>query len=211
MPATASALTAALEAVFASRTPVSGAWVNLALDGEIQYRALISKTDPGGVDGTATANISFEIDSETWYAMIFPIGVPGSSVIYPFEIKDASTTGGTPAAKVTVGWGTLQHVIPTMDSYGLDTAPEHTFSSAGTYNGYLKFAHSGPVVTVEWSTSAVPADDTSYSYILIGQVTVASSGGGYAVTTIKQNIFSSFLVRRIGSSSTYIYTALGKF
>ena len=95
-----------------------------------------------------------------------------------------------------------------MDTYNLDTAPEHTFGSNGTYNGYLKF--SGSAVTVEWSTSTVPADDSSYSYLLIGVVTVATSGGGHAVTDIKQNVGSSFRCRYV-DGSTWGWTALKNY
>ena len=133
-------------------------------------------------------------------------GGGGNAGGLPFEIVDASTTAGTPAGKIKVGWGTVQDVTPTLGGTGLDAAPEYTFSSANTYNVYLKF--SGGACTVEVSTSAVPTDDTSYSYCLIGIVTVAASGGGYAVTDIKQNLFCSFKARKIGSTSTWIWTAL---
>jgi len=125
----------------------------------------------------------------------------------PFRIKDASTVPGTPAAKVIVVWGSVQNATPTMDSYGLDTVPEHTFTSAGTYNGYLKF--NGSATTVEWSTSAVPSDTSSYGYLLIGTVTVVTSGAGYAVSDIKQNVKSSLMCRNAdGTGSIWLWYAL---
>lgn len=129
----------------------------------------------------------------------------GGAAAGPFTITDASGATGTPTAKAAVAFGSVASIVPTMDGTSLSSAPLHTFSSAGTYNGYIDYSSGVAIIT--WSTSAVPADSSTHTYALIGQVVVAASGGGYAVTGIAQAVSNSFFVRYC-SGSIWFWTAL---
>lgn len=210
MALTASEITTQLETTFASRRPISGYIVNLFESGAVTARATLTKTNPGGVDGTSTANVSFTISDETWYAMITPAGSASSGgggvTDYPFKIVNASTLAGTPEAKAKVLFGHISNYIPTMDGTSLAAAPEHTFSAAGTYFGYLDFDGSSVVVT--WTTGTIPDDSSTNTYCLIGAVVVVVSGAGYAISgSPLQGINSSFKVRYC-SDAVWFWTAL---
>ena len=132
-------------------------------------------------------------------------GGGAAAAITPFLIADASVATGTPAAKVSVAFGSVASIVPTMDGTSLASAPLHTFSSAGTYNGYIDYSSGVAIIT--WSTSAVPDDTSTHTYALIGQVVVAASGGGYAVTSVAQAVFCSYFVRYC-SGTIWFWTAL---
>lgn len=134
-------------------------------------------------------------------------GGAGATTVYPFAITDATdrTTPSTPVAKVTVRFGTVQNYVPTMDGDSLSLGHKHTFSSAGTYTGYIDHDGSAPIIA--WTTSPVSADSSTHTYAIIGEVDVVADGSGYSVSAIRQNVYSSFLVRYC-SGSVWFWTAL---
>lgn len=139
-------------------------------------------------------------------------GAAPAAVVYPFAIEDATdrSTPSTPIAKVTVGWGTIENYVPTMDGDSLTLGNPHTFSAAGTYVGYIDFTGGGATIGwVDIGSTPVPSDDSTHTYCVIGQVKVVVDGSGYSISVpdIEQGVFNSFKVRYC-SGSVWFWTAL---
>jgi len=203
MPLSASAITSLLETAFATTRPISGYWVNLIDGGVVVCRAQVTKTNPGGVDGVSTANVSFTISSETWYAMIFPAGSSaggGLSYLPKFQVVDASSGG---AAKVTVTFGQVNSITPTIGgtSIAAGTPPTLAIGSGTARVVYLRFE----IDPSDWSNvgciiaeaSSLPADDNTYGYLTLAEV----DASGSAVTAIRQSVLFSLQHDMVGNGA----------
>jgi hypothetical protein len=128
---------------------------------------------------------------------------PGGSIasIFPFKVLDASDD--TPAAKVSVVFGQVNDVTPTMDGHALDADPAPTLEVISGVI-YLKCTldGTGAVTGVEvLNAAAKPADDATHAYITLATVTVASD----AVTAINQSVTHSLRLRKCGVADMHFW------
>jgi hypothetical protein len=140
----------------------------------------------------------------------------GTASPTPFQITNQSTGGATPAAYIGVNYGLLYqpqlgtNIDVTLDGTSLTLAPTHNFTSAGTYAIYLEVDLSGNTASIQTTTGTVPSDDPSsyLTYLILGIVTVATSGSGLTVTQIQQAITSSLVVTLCSGSSTFFWSSV---
>lgn len=145
-----------------------------------------------------------------------PGGAGGAAALTPFQISNQSTAGGTPAANIGVSYGLLyqpqlgSNIDVTLGGTSLTLGPTLNFTSAGTYFIYLEVDLSGNTASVQSTTGTVPSDDFgSYlTYLILGVVTVETSGSGLAVTQIQQAITSSVVVTLCMGSSTFFWSSV---
>ncbi len=106
------------------------------------------------------------------------------TIEHPFQIRNVSTGGGTPVAKINVRYGTVQDVEPA------NVAVDSTLSTSGTYSIFLEVEVNlaGTIVgaSVEAALTGLPANTDYFGYVLLGTVVVADSGSGKTVTQINQ-------------------------
>lgn len=132
------------------------------------------------------------------------IGAVGSPITQPFYILDASSGGN---AKVSLIAGYVNNTMPTLGGTALDTLPRPTTGTLtnGTWNIYLAATtDSGGIVTavtVQGSTSAVPADGDTTANLLLGTVVV--SGG--VITAINSIRTGNHFHQRCGAASPYTH------
>ncbi len=111
-----------------------------------------------------------------------------TAVAYPLQMVDAST-GGT--AQVTINYGTVNALTPTVSGTPIATpGPFVTFGSAGTWRVYLDDVPNSSC-TVGSIIGAQPADTATHGFTTLGEVDVASGGGGLIVTAIRNAKISS--------------------
>lgn len=113
---------------------------------------------------------------------------------FPFQIVDASTSDPA-AAKVTVVYGTVNNLVPTIGGSPLNTDPAPVLSVA-TGHVYLDCTigeTDGLATAVAVANAAdVPEDTSTHAYISIGHVTVVDG----AVTLVNQGVQHSLWHQR---------------
>ena len=142
-------------------------------------------------------------------------GISAGGASLPFQIVDASTGGGTPAANIKVLFGTFYSptlgttIDVTLGGTSLTLGPTLNFGGAGTYKVYLDTDLS-TFCTVQSTTGAVPSDNsvTPETYMLLGVVTVVTSGSGLAVGTIQQGVTGAFSAVLCSNALNFMWSTL---
>lgn len=133
-------------------------------------------------------------------------GAAAAAAVLPFQISDQSVLTGTPVAKVLISYGLVNNGTPTYGGTSLSLAPLITLTSAATWLIYIKWNVGASVGIVDITTGALPADDATYSYNIIGEADVVASGGGFVVDAIRQAKVSSLTVQ-FCSGTLYFWAA----
>ena len=139
----------------------------------------------------------------------------GSSAVGPFSIIDASTGGGSPAAKIQVAYGVFMspslgtNIDVTMGGTPLGSGPTLTLGSAGTYKIYLSTDLSSSCA-VNSTTGAVPSDapGTPATYLILGLVTVVAVTGGFKVSQIQQAVNTSLSAVLCTATNNFMWSGI---
>lgn len=123
----------------------------------------------------------------------------GSSENHPFRVINASTES---AAKVSVVYGQVKNITPTMGGTPLSSSAPPTMAvvSGTVYLDVTVDSSTGlPTSVAVGNAAATPADTSTHAYLTLAAVTVVGS----AVTAINQSVTHSLGFQRCGSGTLY--------
>lgn len=120
---------------------------------------------------------------------------------FPLQMIDASVLTGTPTANITINYGTVNALTPTISGTPIGTpGPLLNLTSAGTWRVYLDDVVNSSCV-VGSVIGAQPADTASHGFKTLGEVDVIASGSGFIVSAIRMATVSSLNHVNCGSSN----------
>lgn len=178
------------------REPRSGDPIDGSFGAQIvRYLRAITPRPSGSVRVRTTAG-------GTTFDAALPARAGGSAQwTHPFQVLDASTA--TPAAKVTIRFGQVNSITPTIGGTAMDADPAPTLTVisgvvylACTLNG------AGAITAAAIANAAAqPANDATHGYLTLATVTVASD----AVTAINQAVTHSLQMRKCGVADMHFW------